>query len=308
MVEVVFSNSEKGAMRCAQRFSGIGGASAIGVIGQPESGQDYDAALSEAKRRLEQEWKRGKPLGGRSEDVTGLSFALDIGGIASPVTGASRRELIARMLGADPWGKRTDMEESVGRYWDDCVADLNKLTARAKDGEPVRIWYSDAPYSLCGFYGTVDRLKNCACRISAVRLPGCMPIGERETRSAVSWGEISPGAFAHYLPLECEIPDPVRRWISMEWDTQKRENAPLRIALNGKLHGVGMDFYDPFIRKEIPEGAFKVGRLIGLVLGKHQLGIGDWLIAQRILNMVESGELAVIERDSGFYGTTLKKA
>jgi len=43
------------------------------------------------------------------------------------------------------------MEDSAYRYWDGCVSDSNKLMTSAKDGEPVRIWYSDAPYSMCGF-------------------------------------------------------------------------------------------------------------------------------------------------------------
>jgi Protein of unknown function. len=211
------------------------------------------------------------------------------------------------MLGADPWDELPDMEDSINRCWDGCVSDLDKLMARAKDGEPVRIWYSNAPYSLCGFYDTVDQLKSCECRISAVRLPGCMQLGEQGAKSAVSWGDIRPGEFAHYLPLECEIPDSVQQSVIMEWETLKRENAPLRVVLNGKLHSVEIDFYDRFIRKEIPDGTFKVAQLIGLVLGRNQLGIGDWIIAQRIKNMVESGELTVIQKDSAFYGTTLKR-
>lgn len=311
MIEVVFSDSEKGSMRCGQRFtSSIGAATAIGIIcsdGKPPLQEEYEAALAQAKFRQEQELRDGKPLGGQPQDVIGLSFVLDIGDISLPVTDASRRALIARMLGSNPWDELQDMEDSVSRYWDSCVSDLNKLMSRAKSGEPVRIWYSDAPYSTCGFYDTVDHLKNCECRISAVKLPAYMPLGERGAKSAVSWGEISPGEFAHYLPLEFEIPDSVKKAVIMEWERLKEEKAPLRVVLNGKLHSVKMDFYDPFIRKEIPNGAFKVAQLIGLVLGRNQLGIGDWLIAQRIRKMVESRALIVVQKDSAFYGTTLKK-
>ena len=69
MIDVVFRDSEKGAMRCGQRFTNnLSGANAIGMIGS-ETGQstqeEYDAALSEARRRLERELSYGKPLGGR---------------------------------------------------------------------------------------------------------------------------------------------------------------------------------------------------------------------------------------------------
>jgi hypothetical protein len=312
MIEVVFSDSEKGAMKCGQRFTNvIGGASAIGIIGS-EVGQttqeEYDEALYEAKRRLEQEMRYGKPLGGRQEDVIGLSFALDIGDITSPVNGALRRGLITRMLDADPWSELLNMEDSINHYWGVCVSDLEKLMMRAKDGEPVRIWYSNAPYSMCGYYNTIYQLKNYKCRISAVKLPDCLQLGEQGVKSAVSWGNIRPGEFAYYLPLESEIPDSVQQTVIKEWEMLKSENAPLRIVLNGKLHSVEIDFYDYFIRKEIPEDTFKVGPLIGLVIGKNQLGISDWIIAQRIKSMIESGELKVIKKDQAFYGTTLKRA
>ena len=311
MIEVVFSDSEKGSMRIGQHFENeIGGAVSIAIIGsdgkQP-SQEEYDTALAEAKRRREQELRDGKPLGGQPGDVIGLSFLLDMGDIASPVTDASRRELISRMLGSDPWNQLRDMEDSIRRYWEGCVSDLNKLTARAKTGEPVRIWYSNAPFSMCGFYDTVCRLEGYGCRISAIQLPRYMPLGEQRVKSAIFWGEISPGEFAHYLPLESEIPSSVQKAMKTEWEELKRENAPLRVVLNGKLHSVGIDFYDSFIRKEIPDGILKVGQLIGLVLGRNQLGIGDWLIAQRIRKMIEAGELTVIQKNPAFYGTTLKK-
>jgi hypothetical protein len=309
VVEVVFNDSEKGAMRCGQHFSGGGGAASVAILrtdGEQPAQEEYDAAMAEAKRRYELEMRNGKPLGGKLEDVIALSFALDIGDIASSVTDASRRDLIARMSGADPWDELRGLSDGIDRHWDGCVSDLNKLTSRAKAGEPVRIWYSDAPYSMCGFCDAVYQLKNVECRISAVKLPSHLPIGEQGVKSALSWGEVGPGEFAYYLPLESEIPESVRGAVIAGWEKLKRENSPLRVMLNGKLHSAQEDFYDGFIRKEIPGGTFKAAQLIGLVLGRNGLGIGDWLIARRIQNMIESGELTVVQKNSAFYGTTLK--
>ncbi len=298
-------------MRCGHHFSkDIDGATAIAVIGadgeQPTQ-EEIDGALREVKHRQAQEQRNGKPLGGNSEDVVGLSFALDIGDIASSVSDDSRKDLIAQFLGADFWNELHDMQDSINRYWDGCVSDLNKLLVNAKAGEPIRIWYSDAPYSRCGFYNTIFQLKDFGCYISAVKLPDYMQIGDQEVKEIVSWAEVSPGEFAHYLPLEFEVPVSVQRTIIMEWEKLKRENSPLRIVLNGKIHSEKVDFYDRFIRKEIPEGTIKIGQLIGFVLGRNMLGIGDWLIAQRIKNMIESGELIVVHKDSAFYGTTIKR-
>ena len=311
MVEVVFNESEKGSMKVGQHF-GRGISGAIGVWmscsdGTQPTREEYGAALAEAKRRQEQEWRDGKPLGGDPGDVVGLSFALDIGDIASPATDPSRKELLTRMFAADRWDELQDMQNSVDQYWNGCISDLDRLTARAKAGEPVRIWYSNAPYSMCGFYDAVSVLKGYGCRISAVRLPLWVPFGEDEAKSSVHWGEVAPGEFARYLPLETEIPGSVQRAMTMEWAQLKRENAPLRVVLNGKLHSADLDFYDYFIRKEIPDGTFKVGQLIGFVLGRNQFGIGDWLVAQRVRKMIESGELTVVQAGAAFYGTVLEK-
>ena len=313
MIEVVFNDSEKGSMRYGQHFSGeAGGATSILITksdGTQPTQEEYDAALAEAERRHRLELQHGKPLGGNPEDVIALSFALDIGDLAGPVDGTSRRGLIAQMFRADPWNELQDMEDSIHRYWDGCLSDLNRLMAGARAGEPVRIWYSDAPYSMCGFYDTIARLEGCGCRISAVKLPGyTVPAGGQEAKPVTSWGEISPGELAYYLPLEFEIPGPVQKAAVGEWNKLKQENAPLRVVLNGTLHSAEMNFYDGFIRKEIPDGTFRVGQLIGLVLGRNRLGIGDWLLAQRIKSMIESGELTVTGKNPAFYGTSLKIA
>ncbi len=310
MMNVVFSDSEKGLFRYAQRCGqSVGGASAIGVIGQGGENLtqgEHDSLLAEALRRQEQRLWEGKPLGGKPGDVLGLSFALDIGDIASPVTAAARRDLLAQMLGANPWDELPDAESSIDAYWQSSVSDLDKLLARARTGEPVRIWYSDAPYATCGFYHIIHQLQGYECDISTVKLPGYLPLGAQEARSAVSWAEVSPGELADYLLSAVAIPKCVRVAISAEWERLMQQNAPLRVV-NGRLQSAGVDFYDFFIRKHVPDGHFKVAQLIGHVLSQCQLGVSDWLIAERIKQMISSGELVVVEKDSAFYGAILSR-
>ncbi len=274
MIEVVFSDSEKGAMQVA-RHARTGGM---------ESG--------------------GQALG----DVAGLSFQLDMGDIAGSVMDESRREFIAGMFRADPYGELSELDESIRQFWDSCTADLETLRTRARAGEPVRIWFSHAPYSLCGLYDTLYQLKDCDCRITAIKLPDYEPAGENGVVEAVSWGEIEPERFAGHLPLESEIPKAVRHVMALKWAALKQENAPLRAVLNGRLHSVGEDFYDTFVRGEIPEGPFRTAELIGAVLGRHRLGIGDWLIAGRIRRMIETGELRMVQKNPAFYRSILEKS
>lgn len=75
------------------------------------------------------------------------------------------------------------------------------------------------------------------------------------------------------------------------------ENAPLRAMVNGGLRSVPEDFYDPWILREIAaqEETFYEGRLIGAVLEKYRLGIGDAWIALRVEAMVRAGKLIARE-------------
>ena len=65
----------------------------------------------------------------------------------------------------------------------------------------------------------------------------------------------------------------------------------MRGMLNGQLVSLPEDVYDSFIFREIeaePE-VFREAEVIGRVLGKYQLGIGDGWIAARIEGMIRTG-------------------
>lgn len=311
MTEVVFSDSEKGSMKMGKRFSHEqNGAVSIAIIssdGSEPTKEEYDEALAQAKERHAQEQREGKPLGGDSLDVLGLSFYLDMGDVSIPVTDISRKAMLEDLLFVNRWDDMPDASESMNQYWQNSARDLDELLKRAKLGDEIRIWYSHAPYSMCGLYHTIYALKDCDCPVSAVALPRYLKIGTQEITPKSSWGEVTPGAFAHYLHLETEITPAVWQAITEEWQTLMEENAPMRVVINGRLHSANEDFYDSFIRREIPQDSFKIAQLIGKVLANNQLGIGDGLIAKRIQHMIDLGELRVVESNSAFYATILSK-
>ncbi|MEG2013991.1 MAG: DUF3658 domain-containing protein, partial [Anaerovoracaceae bacterium] len=99
---------------------------------------------------------------------------------------------------------------------------------------------------------------------------------------------------------------------AVKWAALQAENAPLRAVLNGKLVSVSENMYDSFILREIEveDDEFQEANLIGRVLGKYQLGIGDAWIAGRIEKMIGDGNLAVVSasaKDSPSYHRKLKK-
>ncbi|MBQ7903922.1 MAG: hypothetical protein IJ362_09345 [Oscillospiraceae bacterium] len=76
----------------------------------------------------------------------------------------------------------------------------------------------------------------------------------------------------------------------------KADNAPVRALLNGVVQSLPRNIYDSFIIREIEnmDIQFRQAIVIGRVLGKHQLCVGDAFIAHRMETMIESGMLTVI--------------
>ena len=259
--------------------------------------------MAQLKAQWEAENRRAPPVGGDPGDVLCPSVGLDIGPISGPDVEKARFDLLTAWLGGDFPLPDCDPDDYAQRdmLWEQRQRDRERLLEGGKHGEAVRIWYSNAPYSLCGFYDVLWQLRDCNCPVTALEMPRWMPWEDGTVQSCLNWGELSPGDWAAYLPLEREIPQNVRRAIAMEWSQLREENAPLRAVVNGRLHSVGEDFYDPFIRAHIPDGTFRVAQLIGEVIGRHQLGIGDWWIAKRIQAMENRGELITVSKGDRFY-------
>ena len=315
MLQIIFSDSECGTLKMATHWGpsswddGV-----IGVIfgeGEKEPTQEEkNQAIAQFKAQREKENRRARPVGGNPGDVLCPSVGLDIGPISGPDVEKARFDLLTAWLGGDFPLPDCDPDDYAQRdmLWEQRQRDRERLLEGGKHGEAVRIWYSNAPYSLCGFYDVLWQLRDCDCPVTALEMPRWMPLEDNTVQSCLNWGELSPGDWAAYLPLEREIPKNVRRAIAMEWSQLREENSPLRAVVNGRLHSVGEDFYDPFIRAQIPDGIFRVAHLIGDVLGRYQLGIGDWWIAKRIQAMETQGELITVSKGDGFYRNEMRRA
>ena len=103
------------------------------------------------------------------------------------------------------------------------------------------------------------------------------------------------------------------RGLASRWVELQQENAMLRAVLNGKLVSTPESLYDTFVLREVEkqENEFTEARLIGQVLGKYQLGIGDAWIAPRIEQFIKDGLLIPItapEQGTPIYHCILLKA
>lgn len=302
MVEAVFSESACGSLKYAQFFGrGEYGGGLLGIILEPSDGAPSEEEIAQAKRRAEEEhrrkWERARPMGGRAQDVYGFSLGLSLGDISEKIPGPIRRQVLCAYCGFSP--SVPGIGEQLDRWIDGGAETLRAVLERSAAGEPVRLWYSDQPDELCGFYwllARLDGLEQCG-PVSAVRLPR-WDQRDNSVVTYIAWGEVSPGEWSRFLPLEQPVSPTLRRACANRWKELQKENTPLRAVLNGVLAGVPEDFYDSFIRRTLVrmEREFNESRLIGEVIGRCQLGIGDGLIHRRIQAMVDAGELEALSQ------------
>lgn len=285
MLEVVFSDSMKGSMKAAKH---------------PKK-----EIISENKVRSQKK-ADDKSIGGSPADVVSINFCLDSGDISGEVEGEDRKKLFLKLF-QSPFEDHDSLTEELERYWQANIADLQKLKGRARNDESIRIWWSDAPYSICGYYFVCSILKDYNCEVSGIKLPKYMVQLDNSVQSYPDWPAIHPGKLYLFLPFERKISKPELRAIALDWEQLREEKAPLRAMLNGKLKGVPEDFYDYLIRANIPKGEFNMGRFIGEIMGKNQIGIGDGWYAKRIKMMIDNKEIEIVHDAGMSYQKILKK-
>ena len=293
MLEVLFSDSEKGSMKVAKNYNVKNMLSgAVSYIGKKLT-----------KAELEKHFE-GKAVGGNSQDVVNIGFSLDIGDISDAIDGNERQNIFRKV-----WGRFDFDNKEQEQFFQNQRKDMEKLLSAAKDGIPIRIWKSNAPYSTCGFHFVCNSLRSIDCNISVVSLPKYNPISENEIVEYSHWGEVAAGKLYQFLPLEKQLTQIEKRIVSDHWHDLMVENAPLRAVLNGKLTSVPENFYDFIITKNLPDNDFIMARFIGKLLGEYSLGISDSWYAFRVDKMIEENKLIVIENEdpSHPYGKVLRK-
>lgn len=261
---------------------------------------ESEAASMQAgkKRPLKREPAGG--IEGTPEEVICLGFLLDIGDIRENVDSAYRKTLIHDLYTQEAWGKDPEVDAEFWNLADVYVRELQRLKNYLEEGETIRIWYSDAPYSVCGFYHVCSILSEYDNPVRVVKIPEHIVRGN-EIISYRNWGEVAAEEFAGFLPYERELSrEEVRMYRSL-WMELQEENTPLRAIINGKIMSVGEDFYDFLIWKELTKKPIKEARLIGNILGKYPISIGDWWYAKRIHTFLAQGKIRVIEDSKNSY-------
>ena len=318
MLEVVFNDSVAGAMLMAVGHQhSVGGATA--VIFANEDGEQ-DAAFSQAEiekfqreavERERQGWENAVPFEGKREDIINLPLAMSVGHISQTGIGTEREEAISLLTGTFPDIASQVVEEIL----DTARKSYDVLLKQVKNGEPIRVWASREPDTMCGLYWLMEQLRPIGFETLDVTLVE-LPEWEKRPDGCIvqytGWGEMEPYRFGEMALLGKKLPVNLLRSLANRWLELQQENATLRAVLNGKLVSAPESLYDTFILRELEkqENEFNEARLVGQVLGKYQLGIGDAWIALRIEQFIKDGLLIPItapEPDAPIYHRILQK-
>ncbi len=291
MIEILFGDSEAASMKAAKNKI------VIGTVNGPTS--VWMAGKKTPPKRPFAGWMEGTP-----EKVICLGFMLDVGDIKEPPDSPYRKRLIYSMYAQNQWEQDEEMEEELRKAGDIYANELHRLTEFLDNGEKVRIWYSDAPYSRCGFYHLCNILRKYENEIRAVKIPEYI-VRERSITAYSHWSEVSAEEFAGFLPYEKILSKDEVRMYSSLWNELVEDNSPLRAVINGKVCGVQENFYDFLIWKRLTHKPIKEARLIGDILGYYQLGIGDTWYATRIDHYIQQGKIRVVEDSENKYARVI---
>ena len=189
MIEILFGESEAASMKAAK-------CEQIYV-----SSNDGPTACFGAGKRKVPEKKDYSWIEGSSTEVVCLGFLLDIGDIQKEITGSYRKNLILSLYNQNQWDGEDNYESELQEMFEHYTSDLSRLQEYLEDCEAVRIWYSDAPYSRCGFYQICQLLLKYQVEVHVVKLPEHV-VREDCIVSYANWGEVAAEEFAGFLSYE----------------------------------------------------------------------------------------------------------
>lgn len=315
MLEVVFSDSAAGSLSLAMgKGSHPGGA--VGVVvthsdGSKPTQEELTAAQQEAEAQMRRSWSGAIPLGGSRKDILGFPLVLSVGDINEQGIGPKREAAVALLMGTYPGIAKEVTKELLEKS----RKSLSTLLERANNGEPVRIWTSHHPDEACGLYWLMEQMRPIGfgkLDITFVKLPDFEEKPNGAVVQYTGWDEIAPHQWGKLAMSGKKLPGNLARAMAEHWKTLQAENAPLRAVLNGQLVSVPETLYDAYIRHELDaeKDEFAEAQVVGKVLGKYRLGIGDAWAALRIEQLIQDGILEPVTQpaqDEPIYHRLLRK-
>ena len=321
MLEVVFNESAAGSLKCGIGTGvDLGGVTSIAILhedGRPATEEELEAArkeLAELEARDRQNRAQAIPLDGSPADVLIFSVAFSVGELTDDrpdCLGEKRLAALHLLTGCYP----ADAADAASEMLIHARKNLETLLRRVRQGEGIRVWCSSSPDEQCGLYWLAAQLTAAKLTpaVTLVTLPAFEERRDGVVIRRTSFGEVAPEEWGRLAQNGVPLPKNYLLGLSSRWAQLQAENAPLRAFVNGQLVSVPEDFYDPFLLRELDAlpDEFREAKLIGLTMGKYQLGISDGWYAHRIEQFIQNGllfPLTAPDADSPSYHRILRKA
>lgn len=188
----------------------------------------------------------------------------------------------------------TESDEKLLDWWEH-DGGWKRFYKAMENGDPFRIWYSEEPKELCGFFYLCLLLKDYTGGVYAVKIPERIRYEEKRKYFLTnSSGNLDPFNVGKALENEVKLSRWELRLYAEEWERLKKENAPLRTVIAGRIISVEEDFYDSLILKHVPSAPATEEQVFGKVLENLPFIQQGW-ITLRIQHMIDQGEIAVIK-------------
>lgn len=242
-------------------------------------------------------WAQAIPLDGSLEHIICLPLALSVGKIDEDGIGLNRASALRLLMGIYP----DVAEEAVKTLLHTSERSLALLLKEVASGEPLRVWSSNVPDKACGLYWLMAQLRPIGFEyldVTSIQLPDVEDRSDGTVVRYSGWGGVEPHQWGRLAALGKKLSLNHIRMLANRWEQLREENAPLRAMLNGQLVSMPESLYDFFILRELDaqDPEFMEAQVIGNVLGKYQLCIGDAWVALRIEQLIQDGLLEPISQ------------
>lgn len=312
MLEAVFGNSAAGSMAVAMGRTGYAGG-AFGVTiykgdGWKPSKAEIKKAQEEAEMRERLKWAEAVPLEGSRKDIVSFNLLLSVGAIDEDGVSPARKSILQALY--------PECANEMEKTTEEARQNLSVLMERAEKGEPVRVWSSNNPDEACGLCWLMEQLRPIGFErldVTLVKLPEYQERSDGTIVQYTAWGEVEPCQLGRMALSGEHLSVNAIRMMANRWKQLQQDNAPLRAVLNGHVVSAPESLYDSYILREIAvqNQEFNEAIVVGNVIGKYQLGIGDGWIARRIEQFIRDGLLEPVTRagkDGPSYRRILRKS
>ena len=274
----------------------------IGIINR-ENQKENNLPLGEHENFKEEAEYEEQLFNISSKNVLCLPLNLSVGNIDEDffAENSIRKQTFIKRYSEFLYGSIVTEEElakSAEKDWENVVNDYNTLL-NLKKGEKLIVWMDYSCESLCSLLFAADILKDRDIDVEAVFVPRYKEQNNGTVLDSVNWGEfdykeLNNNLFNRRIFTKNEL-----NALSLKWSKLKRENAALRVFLNGRVVSADESFYDGFILNCLKQGETKAGNVLANMIPVFG---DDWFINKRISYLISIGKIDLVKKDNDYFG------